>query len=77
MTKNKTQVAKLQIQYDEVTTIESIIYKDEFGQYSLKIKYPKTGRSHFYSLANYVAELFDEQHPQWAQILHLQSRGEL
>jgi hypothetical protein len=77
MTTNKTQVAKLQIRYDEVTTIESIIYKDEFGQYSLKIKYPKTGRSHFYSLANYVSELFDEQHPQWAQILHLQSRGEL
>jgi hypothetical protein len=59
------------------TIINASISQDQFGQYSLKIKYPKVGRSHFYSVANYIDALFDEQYPEWAEKLHKQSRGEL
>ena len=57
-------------------TVSSEIWQNEFNEWVLKIKYPKVGKSHFYSMANMIDELFAEQYPYWANKLHKQSRGE-
>lgn len=62
---------------DDTTIIKSYIFKNEYNEWVLKIKYPSVGRSHFYSMANNINNLFDEQYPEWATILHKQSRGEI
>jgi hypothetical protein len=53
------------------------VWQDEFNQWHYKAKYPKVGKSHFYSMVNYYDALFDEQHPYWADLFHKQSQGEL
>lgn len=52
------------IQYNDDTIVDSWVYQNESGQLCLKIKYPKTGRSHFYSIVNYIDQCFDEQYPE-------------
>jgi hypothetical protein len=59
------------------TIIPSKVWKDEFGTWHWKAKYPKMGRSHFYSFVNYVDDLFAEQYPEWQEFFRKQSRGEL
>jgi hypothetical protein len=59
------------------TVIPSKVWQDEFGTWHHKVKYPKMGRSHFYSFVNFVDDLFAEQYPLWAELFLKQSRGEL
>lgn len=52
--------------------IDSFVYQTEEGVWVLKIKYPKVGRSHFYSVASHINALWEEQYPEWAERLHRQ-----
>ena len=74
-TKIKYCLQHLPIQVGD-DTVSSEIWQNEFNQWVLKIKYPKVGRSHFYSMVNMIDELFAEQYPYWADKLHKQCRGE-
>jgi hypothetical protein len=58
----------------EDTIIPCWVYVDQYGRLAIKIKYPKVGRSHFYSLKNYIDELFDLQYPEMAYCFWFQSR---
>lgn len=63
----------LPIVYNEDLTIYAEVWQDEFNLWHYKVKYPKCGKSHFYSMVNYVDSLFDEQHPYWANIFKNQN----
>jgi hypothetical protein len=69
---NNTDMTQVPIIMTDGSIVKASISQDQFGQYSLKIKYPKVGRSHYYSVVNYIDSLFDEQYPEWSEILHNQ-----
>lgn len=62
------------IQYNDDTIVDSWVWVNEFGQLTHKIKYPKTIRSHFYSMVNYIHDCFDEQYPSLAYQFWFESR---
>lgn len=76
MTTQKFCLQHLPIKMTDNTIVNAEVYQDEFNFWHCKIKYPKTGRSHYYSLVNYIDTLFNEQYPYWANVFHKQSRGE-
>ena len=57
--------------------VSSEIWKNEFDQWVHKIKYPKVGRSHYYSMVNMIDSLFEEQYPHWSNLMHKQVRGDI
>jgi len=44
-------------------------------RYELHIEFPRTGRSHYYSLVNYLENLWIEQYPEYEYRLRMQTRG--
>ena len=62
------------IQYNESVIIDSYVWVNESGKLSHKIFYPKSGKSHFYSMVNYIDNCFDEQYPSLAYQIWFQER---
>ena len=62
------------IKYNESIVIDSYVWVNESGQLSQKIIYPKCGRSHFYSMVNYIDNCFNEQYPSLAYQFWFEAR---
>ena len=74
---NNTLITTLSVKMEDgFSAVQVKIYQNNFGEFIYKPSYPKVGRSHFYSLCNYIDSLFNDQHPNWAELFHCQSRGE-
>ncbi len=64
------------ITMDDGTIIPAfVVWSNDDQQYFRRIKYPKVGKSHYYSMVNFMGECWDHQYPSLEYALRMQTRG--